>query len=305
MKQTQTITPPYLQPGDVIGITAPARKVSRDEMAPAIRLLEEAGFVVKCSTNLYGSENQFSGTDAARIADINELLSDAKVKAIIAARGGYGCMRIVDGINWDYLKNHPKWIVGYSDMTAFHAHIHQHIGLQTVHGTMPINFLKDAESTQSLLDVLSGKTVNIETTSGELRLNREGIGQGDLIGGNLSLLYAIQNSASDIDYSGKVLFIEDLDEYLYHVDRMILSLKRAGKLKQLAGLVVGGMDDMKDNTVPFGQTAEEIIRSHVEEYNYPVAFGFPAGHGTKNLALKMGAKVQLSVSETVAALKFI
>jgi muramoyltetrapeptide carboxypeptidase len=305
MKQTQTITPPYLQPGDVIGIAAPARKVSRDEMAPAIRLLEEAGFVVKCSTNLYGSENQFSGTDAARIADINELLSDAKVKAIIAARGGYGCMRIVDGINWDYLKNHPKWIVGYSDMTAFHAHIHQHIGLQTVHGTMPINFLKDAESTQSLLDVLSGKTVNIETTSGELRLNREGIGQGDLIGGNLSLLYAIQNSASDIDYSGKVLFIEDLDEYLYHVDRMILSLKRAGKLKQLAGLVVGGMDDMKDNTVPFGQTAEEIIRSHVEEYNYPVAFGFPAGHGTKNLALKMGAKVQLSVSETVAALKFI
>lgn len=305
MKQTQTITPPYLQPGDVIGIAAPARKVSRDEMAPAIRLLEEAGFVVKCSTNLYGSENQFSGTDTARIADMNELLSDSTVKAIIAARGGYGCMRIVDGTDWNYLKEHPKWIVGYSDVTVFHAHIHQHIGLQTVHGTMPINFLKDAESTKSLLDVLCGKTISVQVVSDELQLNRTGMAEGELIGGNLSLLYAIQNSASDINYTGKVLFIEDLDEYLYHIDRMVLSLKRAGKLKHLAGLVVGGMDDMKDNAIPFGQTAEEIIRSHVEEYNYPVAFGFPAGHGTKNLALKMGAKVQLSVSETAAALKFI
>jgi muramoyltetrapeptide carboxypeptidase len=305
MKQTQTITPPYLQPGDVIGITAPARKVSRDEMAPAIRLLEEAGFVVKCSTNLYGSENQFSGTDAARIADINELLSDAKVKAIIAARGGYGCMRIVDGINWNYLMEHPKWIVGYSDITVFHAHVHQHIGLQTVHGTMPINFLKDAESTKSLLEVLCGKTINAEMTSSELRLNRVGVGQGELIGGNLSLLYAIQNSASDINYAGKVLFIEDLDEYLYHIDRMVLSLKRAGKLKHLAGLVVGGMDDMKDNAIPFGQTAEEIIRSHVEEYNYPVAFGFPAGHGTKNIALKLGARVELDVDAITGRLKFI
>lgn len=305
MKQTQTITPPYLQPGDVIGIAAPARKVSRDEMAPAIRLLEEAGFVVKCSTNLYGSENQFSGTDTARIADMNELLSDSTVKAIIAARGGYGCMRIVDGTDWNYLKEHPKWIVGYSDVTVFHAHVHQHIGLQTVHGTMPINFLKDAESTKSLLDVLCGKTISVQVVSDELQLNRTGMAEGELIGGNLSLLYAIQNSASDINYTGKVLFIEDLDEYLYHIDRMVLSLKRAGKLKHLAGLVVGGMDDMKDNTIPFGQTAEEIIRSHVEEYNYPVAFGFPAGHGTKNLALKMGAKVQLSVSETAAALKFI
>lgn len=304
MKQTQTITPPYLQPGDVIGIAAPARKISRDEMASAIRLLEEAGFVVKCSTNLYGAENQFSGTDAARIADMDELLGDSKVKAIIAARGGYGCMRIVDAINWNYLKEQPKWIVGYSDMTVFHAHIHENFGLQTVHGTMPINFLKDAESTQSLLDALCGKTVNVETTADASRLNKPGIAQGELIGGNLSLLYAIQNSASDLNYNGKVLFIEDLDEYLYHIDRMILSLKRAGKLKHLAGLIVGGMDDMKDNAVPFGQTAEEIIRSHLEDYKYPVAFGFPAGHGVKNIALKLGARVELDVDATSAHLKF-
>ena len=195
----------------------------------------------------------------------------------------------------------PKWIVGYSYITVLHSHIHQLAGICTIHGTMPINFDKNELATESLRKALFGETLSYSVLPHAL--NREGSSEGLLTGGNLSLLYALQSSVSDLETKGKILFIEDLDEYLYHIDRMMLSLKRAGKLDGLAGLVVGGMTDMKDNTVPFGKTAEQIVREAVDEYSYPVCFGFPAGHIDDNMAMIFGKKMSLEVSLTGSVIR--
>jgi muramoyltetrapeptide carboxypeptidase len=222
------------------------------------------------------------------------MLDNNDVKAIISARGGYGTMRIIDKLDFsDFVKN-PKWIVGYSDITVLHSHIHN-LGIETLHATMPINFTKNAEAAESLRRALFGESLTYEAD--QHVLNRRGIAEGELIGGNLSLLYALIGSASDIDTAGKIFFIEDLDEYLYHIDRMMLSLKRAGKLDKLAGLIVGGMSDMKDNLVPFGKTAEEIIYDAVKEFDYPVAFNFPSGHIERNLAVVLGRNMKMEVEE--------
>ncbi|MBA3706658.1 MAG: LD-carboxypeptidase [Bacteroidetes bacterium] len=286
--------PAYLKKGDKIGIIAPARKVSKEEMAPAIAILKGWGLNVVLSKNLFKSNNQFSGKDEERTADLQGMLDDTSIKAIISARGGYGTLRIIDKINFEKFKKNPKWIIGYSDITVLHSHIHN-LGIETLHATMPINFTKNKEATESLRKVLFGEKLNYEIKSHPL--NRKGNATGQLVGGNLSLLHALTGSVSDIDTKGKILFIEDLDEYLYHIDRMMLNLKRAGKLKNLKGLVVGGMNDMKDNAIPFGKTAEEIILDAVKEYKYPVCFNFPAGHVERNLTLYLGRKVKLNVDE--------
>lgn len=296
MKGTDIVLPPFLQPGDTIGICATARKVSREEMAPAVQLLEKAGYRVVFGNNLFRAENQFSGSDAERASDLQVFLDDPQVKAVISARGGYGTMRIIDCLDFSGFKKSPKWIIGYSDITVLHAHIHRHCGTASLHATMPINFGKDEYSTQTLLDTLAGKLPQYESRNETIVPNRDGSAEAQIVGGNLSLLYAMQGSVSDIDTAGKILFLEDLDEYLYHIDRMILSLKRAGKFSGLKGLVIGGMDDMKDNAVPFGKSAEEIIAEHVAEYDFPVVYGFPAGHGKKNFALPLGASCGLEVS---------
>lgn len=289
------IQPSYLKKGDKIGIVACARKISREEMAPAIEILKSWGLEVVFGKNVFNAYNQFSGTDGERAEDLQTMLDDASVKAIISARGGYGTMRIIDKIDFEKFKRSPKWLVGYSDITVLHSHIHT-LGIETVHATMPINFHKDAEALETLRKALFGEKIDYEITAHSL--NRKGIAEGEFIGGNLSLLYALTGSVSDIDTTGKILFIEDLDEYLYHIDRMMLNLKRAGKLSGLVGLVVGGMTDMKDNAIPFGKTAEEIILDAVKEYNYPVCFNFPAGHVDKNLALYLGKKAKLEISAT-------
>lgn len=287
------IQPPYLKKGDTIGIIACARKISREELDPAVDILKSWGLQVVLGKNLFNADHQFSGTDTERAEDMQTMLDDTSVKAVISARGGYGTMRIIDKIDFNKFKKTPKWIIGYSDITVLHSHIHT-LGMETLHATMPINFHKDAEALESLRNALFGEQINYEIESHPL--NRKGIAQGELIGGNLSLLYALTGSVSDVDTTGKILFIEDLDEYLYHIDRMMMNLKRSGKLSRLAGLVVGGMTDMKDNAVPFGKTAEEIILDAVKEYNYPVCFHFPAGHVDKNLALYLGRKAKLEVA---------
>lgn len=289
------IQPSYLKKGDKIGIVACARKISREEMAPAIEILKSWGLEVVLGKNVFNADNQFSGTDAERSDDLQTMLDTASVKAIISARGGYGTMRIIDKINFENFKKSPKWLVGYSDITVLHSHIHT-LGIETIHATMPINFNKDADALETLRKALFGEKISYEIDSHSL--NRKGVAEGELVGGNLSLLYALTGSASDIDTSGKILFIEDLDEYLYHIDRMMMNLKRSGKLSRLAGLVVGGMTDMKDNAIPFGKTAEEIILDAVKEYNYPVCFRFPAGHVDKNFALYLGRTVKLEISGT-------
>ncbi len=288
------ITPSYLKQGDKIGIVACARLISQEELLPALDILNSWGLEVVLGKNLFNTNNQFAGTDAERAEDLQSMMDDATIKAVISARGGYGTVRIVDRLDFTTFKKHPKWIIGYSDITVLHSHIHN-FGIETLHATMPINFAKNKEATESLKKALFGEGMNYQMELHEL--NRNGNAVGELIGGNLSLLYALSGSVSDVDTKGKILFIEDLDEYLYHVDRMVVNLKRSGKLEHLSGLVIGGMTDMKDNTIPFGKTAEEIIMDAVKEYTYPVCFNFPGGHIDKNMAMYLGRKVNLSVGE--------
>ncbi|HSG67307.1 MAG TPA: LD-carboxypeptidase [Bacteroidales bacterium] len=294
--QKKIVRPPDLKPGDLIGIVAPARKVSREEMAPAISMIKQWGYGVVEGQHLYGENNQFSGTDQERSADMQCMLDDDAVRAIFCARGGYGSVRIIDKIDFSGFRNHPKWIVGYSDITVFHSHIHTQLGIQTLHAPMPINFGNEfnmASGIESLKNILSGQ--NPEYIIEPHPYNIAGEARGPVVGGNLSMLYSLIGSASDIDTDGKILFLEDLDEYLYHVDRMMMNLKRSGKLERLAGMVIGGMNDMNDNTVPFGRNAYEIIREIISDYNFPVIFGFKSGHIPENLGLILGGHARLKV----------
>ena len=295
------IIPPFLKPGDVIGICAPARKVSQEEMKDGINWLIQKEFRVRESKHLYNSQNQFSGSDEERAYDLQSLINDPEVNAIIFARGGYGCIRIIDQIDFSPLEKHPKWLIGFSDMTVIHSHLNTHHSICTLHAPMMINLMKDKrndEAANKIIDIITGK--NIRYTETYINsLNREGVCDGELVGGNLSLLFALEGTPSDITTDNKILFIEDLDEYLYHIDRMMMQLKRSGKLKNLKGLIVGGMSDMRDNAIPFGKSAEEIISEAVAEYNYPVCFDFPSGHIDRNLPLVLGANVKLEVGETV------
>jgi len=302
MQANQPIRPPYLKAGDTIGIVAPARKISPEELAPAIETLQSWGLKVKLRQHIYGIQNQFSGSDEERRADFQTMLNDGEVKAILSARGGYGAVRIIDGLDFSSFTKNPKWVIGFSDITVFHSHIHTHYNIETLHAIMPVNFKKDAESLGLLKKALFGEEISYSIDSNAI--NRKGESKGQLIGGNLSLIYALASTPSDINTDGKILFLEDIDEYLYHIDRMMMQLKRSGKLAKLKGLVIGGFTDMKDNVIPFGKTAEEIIMDAVKEYDYPVCFGFPAGHRDKNYLLYLGREVAFSVKEKTS-LKFL
>lgn len=298
------IQPLFLKPGDRVAIAAPARKISQQELAPAVKLLQSWGLEVVIPEHLFDEENQFAGSDDTRAALMQHLLDAPDIRAIFCARGGYGTVRIIDRLDFSNFAESPKWLVGYSDITVLHSHIHRHLGIETLHATMPIN-ISDKElrhpspAVETMRRQMFGES--LEYACPAHKLNRTGKATGLLVGGNLSMLYSLCGSESDIDTAGKILFIEDLDEYLYHIDRMMMNLKRCGHLAHLAGLVVGQMSDMHDNSIPFGHTAEEIVRDAVAEYGYPVCFNFPAGHnGTENRALKLGHSTTLMVGETVS-----
>ena len=294
--------PAYLKKGDTVVIIATARKISEEEIKPAIAFLESCGLNVLCGAHLYKTENQFAGTDEQRASDLQWALDNKEIKAIIIARGGYGTVRLLEHIDFTEFKKHPKWLVGYSDVTVLHSAIH-HLGIASLHATMPLNFSKNKEATKSLVDALFGAHEQIELETHFF--NKTGKASGQLVGGNLSLLFTLAGTPYDIDATNKILFIEDLDEYLYHIDRMMMQLKLSGKLKNLAGLIIGGMTDMKDNAIPFGKTEEDIILDAVKEYNYPVCFDFPAGHIDRNLALYFGRTAELNVQSKNVSLKFI
>ncbi|HQH18981.1 MAG TPA: LD-carboxypeptidase [Bacteroidales bacterium] len=300
------IRPPFLKKGDTIGIAATARKISEAELMPAITKFREWGFQVLLSEALYAEDHQFAGTDQQRLSGFQKLLDNNTVKAIIIARGGYGTVRLIDEIDFTSFKKNPKWIIGYSDVTVLHSHIHQNFGIETIHATMPLNFPKNNNESIALSSLYNALTNNsIEYIINPLSTEKTGETTGILTGGNLSLLYALSGTVSDIYTNGKILFLEDIDEYLYHIDRMILQLKRCGKLKNLAGLIVGGMTDMKDNQIPFGKNAYEIIADAVKEYDYPVCYGFPAGHMEDNRALILGRKISLAVTEKTSIIQFL
>lgn len=295
------ISPPYLKKGDTILIIATARARSKEAVQPAIDILKSWGLKVETGPNAFKAHNQFAGTDEQRANDLQWAIEHKTAKAILISGGGYGTMRVIDHVNFKPLLKNPKWFIGYSDTTVIHNRLY-HLKMAAIHGTMAFQFTKDKAATETIKHLLFGEEVNY--TIPKHKLNRAGIAEGEIVGGNLSLLYALSGSVDDVSGKNKILFIEDLDEQLYHIDRMMLQLKRSGKLKHLKGLIVGGMSDMKDNAVPFGKTAEEIVMDAVKEYNYPVCFNFPAGHIEKNMALYLGKKAKLEVTKNKVSLTY-
>lgn len=296
------ISPPLLSKGSKVVILSTARKISEEEIAPAIELLKSWELKVSTSKHLFKVHHQFAGSREERLADLQKALDDPECSAIFCARGGYGSLQIVDDLDFSTFKKYPKWVVGFSDVTVLHAQLQQLVHCESIHACMPINYPKDHvenTSVQSLKNVLFGEAIHYNFSASH-KLNRMGTAKGDLLGGNLSLLFSLTGSLSSLNTQGKILFIEDLDEYLYHIDRMMLGLKRAGMLSDLKALIVGGMSDMNDNTVPFGLNAEEIIYDNVKEFDYPLLFNFPAGHLNDNRALILGRQAEVTIDKEQA-----
>ena len=290
------LKPPSLNKGDKIGLAATARKITFNEISKAVGIIKKQGFVPVYDDDLFAEDHQFAGSDQLRALKVQQMLDDPEIKAIFSVRGGYGSVRIIDLLDFTSFKAQPKWFVGYSDISVFHCHINHVLGIQSLHASMPINFSENTDKAlNDLFQVLTGKHLTYQFDAN--RLNRSGSTEGILCGGNLSVLYSLMGSNSFPDMEGKILFLEDLDEYLYHIDRMMVGLKRAGVLSKLKGMIIGSMSDMNDNEVPFGKTAYEIISEAVGNYDYPVCFGFPAGHVDDNRPLIMGGKVKLDVQD--------
>jgi len=266
------IIPPYLLPGERIRIVSPSGKVQKDKVLPGIELLQDEGYEVVIGNHVFDKHFQYAGTDRQRTSDLQEAISDPDTKAIVCARGGYGTVRIIEGIDFSPLLDNPKWLVGFSDITVLHAVLNR-LKVATIHGTMPAFFLESKKPTLSffsLIDMLYSGKSHIEASSHSM--NREGNCSGELVGGNLSLIYSLQGTPWQLETDGKILLIEDLSEYLYHLDRMMLNLKLAGQLKNLAGLVVGGFTGMKDNEDSFGKSAAEIISRSYSGVQLPGLF---------------------------------
>jgi muramoyltetrapeptide carboxypeptidase len=263
-------------------------------------ILESWGLKVVLGANLFSTDNQFSGTIQQRSDDLQSMIDNDTIKAILCARGGYGTVQIIDNIDFSKLKNNPKWIIGYSDITVLHSYLNN-LGIASLHASMPINFETNTnESLTSLKNSLFGIEKSIECKVHPF--NRFGKIKAEIVGGNLSILYSLLGSDSDIDTDDKILFIEDLDEYLYHIDRMLMNLKRNGKFAKLKGLIVGGMSDMNDNDTPYGKTAEEIISEHTKGYDFPICFGFPTGHLEDNRTIRFGLTSVLEITENGVSL---
>ena len=303
---TSLIKPPTLQKGDMVMIVAPAGIV-RDSVGVknGIDLLKKWGLKVKLGKNLFNQHFRFAGTDEERLADFQEALDDDNVKAIWCARGGYGAIRILDDLDFTKFKQNPKWIIGFSDITAFHNEVHI-MGIETMHGIMPLTYKPDSKEQRQALKSLKraffGKRVKYRVAESDF--NREGTTEGEVVGGNLSLVYSMLGSKSQIDANGKILFLEEVGEALYHIDRMMISLKRAGYFENCKGLIIGGMSDRKTDASEFGMTYEEIILDAVKEYDFPVAFDFPAGHITDNRTLILGRKIEMKVTGSKTVVKF-
>lgn len=290
------IIPPYLQPGDRIRIVSPAGKVQKDKVLPGIKLLQDEGYDVVVGKHVFDKHFQYAGTDLQRAADFQEAINDPDAKAIICARGGYGTVRIIEKIDFSPLLKNNKWIIGFSDITILHTVLNK-LGLASIHGAMPGFFVENKKMTRSflsLMELISTGKSQFDIKAHEL--NRCGTCTGELVGGNLSLIYSLQGTPWQLETRGKILIIEDLTEYFYHLDRMMQNLRLAGQLKDLAGLIVGGFTEMKDNDSPFGKTAYEIIMDAVQDYHFPVCFDFPAGHIPKNLALMLGSNYHLDIA---------
>lgn len=298
----KNITPPCLQKGDKVGIIAPAKKVTPEEMAHAIYILESWGLEVILSKNLYKAHHIFAGTDLERTQDLQEMLDRQDIKAILCARGGYGTSKIVDMLDFTKFLQNPTWVVGFSDITVLHSQIHQY-GIETLHASMPLLFSKQTTaSIESLKTVLFSGNPRPITLPAQ-PLNRVGKAEGQLIGGNLSLLVHTLSTPSEIDTVDKILFLEDIGEYLYHLERMLIQLARAQKLKHLAGMILGEFSQIRDQDNSFGKDVPELIADIAAPYSFPVAYNFPIGHEQHNLSLICGRQARLTVGKEMVVLE--
>lgn len=308
--EPESVRPPYLKPGDTIAITCPAGYISFDDIQPAVKQMESWGFKVRLGNTVGKRDFTFGGTDEERARDLQILMDDPGVKAIMCARGGYGVARIIDKLSFTRLRERPKWIIGFSDITALHLHINRNYPIVSIHSKMCNSFPKDwntaepivQETILSIRDALTGTKMKYKAETDEH--NRTGIGEGILIGGNLSIIQNLMGTSSEISTSGKILFLEEVGEYLYSLDRMMMNLKRAGKLDKLTGLVIGGFNKIKtdDPGEEFGRSVYDIVMEKVRAYKYPVCFNFPVGHQKNNYALKCGAVHVLTVRKDVVEL---
>lgn len=295
--------PPYLKEGDKVAIVCTARSYSSDEATEAISLFESWGLQIELGSTIDVNVNQLAGTDEQRTEDLQRMLDRQDIKAVWIARGGYGTVRIIDQIDFSGFVKNPKWIIGFSDITVLHSHIHN-LGVATLHAIMPYSVPRVLpEARETLFKALFNRdySFRIESDPG----NKKGMTQGLLTGGNLSIIYSLLGSPSSLDTTGKILYLEDLDEYLYHIDRMFYNLKRNGYFDGLNGLIIGGMTDMHDNQIPFGYDVKQIVLDITKEFGFPICFGFPAGHIPDNRALKLGTMVRLEVNDEETTLSYI
>jgi len=297
------ITPPYLQKGDTVAIVATARKNIDDNLKPAIDLLKSWGLEVKVGSTIGLDVNQLAGTDEQRAKDFQEQLDNPNIKMIWCVRGGYGTVRMIDLLDFTKFKQQPKWIVGFSDVTVLHSHLNT-MGFKSIHGIMPVTVAKASKDAKESMKVALFGHERLEYDILPHPMNKFGKAQGELVGGNLSILYSLFGSTSAIDCENKILFIEDLDEYLYHIDRMMMNLKRNGCLESIKGILVGGMTKMKDNDIPWGKDALQIIEDVTKKYNIPIVYNFPAGHIQDNRALPFGSQVTLDVNSECSKVIF-
>jgi muramoyltetrapeptide carboxypeptidase len=300
--QTPMKIPPSLQKGDTIAILATARKNIDDNLKPAIDLMHSWGLEVVIGKSIGLDDNQLAGTDAQRAEDFQHQMDNPNIKAIWCVRGGYGTVRIIDLLDFTKFKQNPKWIVGFSDVTVIQSYLNK-LNIASIHGAMPLTVGKaSVESIESLRKSLFGESLEYEIPFDSA--NRLGNAKGEIVGGNLSILYSLMGSNAQIDCKGKILFIEDIDEYLYHIDRMMMSLKRCGCLDNLNGLIVGGMTKMRDNDIPWGKNANQIIEDVTKGYSFPVLYNFPAGHIHDNRALIFGKQVSLELTAATSKVTF-
>ncbi len=291
------ITPSYLSPGDTIGIVAPARSISESEIEAFVVYMKDANIDCKLGAHLFGKKDQYSGTIEERLRDLHDMIRDPLVKAVFAARGGYGTAQLLPGFDLDLLQKNPTWLIGFSDMTAIHSVVNK--TMESMHAVMPYSFAmetpQDEASFNTLMKALKGEKLNYSIP--EHSLNFPGEEEGILSGGNLSVLYSLAGTLYEPDYEGKILFLEDLDEYLYHIDRMILNFEQRDIFRKIAGLIIGEHSDMHDNAISFGKNALEIIAERAHKYKVPTMFGFPAGHKKSNYTLIFGRLVTLRVKK--------
>jgi len=299
------IKPDFLKKGDKIGIVSPAGNIDEKPVMDTKSYLELRGFEVVLSQHVLTSWHQFAGTDEERAAAFQKMLDDKEIKAILCSRGGYGSIRIIDKLNFAQFKKYPKWIIGYSDITVFHSYLTNKLNCASIHAIMPKNFsvsMNAKNSMNSLISILQGEIPSYEMINHDL--SRPGKAKGKLIGGNLSIIQNLRATEIDLNYKGNILFIEDIGEYLYQVDRMMMNLKFSGVLDKISGLIVGNFTKIKDGEIPFGANAYEIIFEKVKEYKYPVCFGLNAGHELPHLPLIMGSEVTLGIGSKNTVVSF-